>query len=661
MGARWKLLAFLLGASLAVGEVLRLVLFLGFGSSPHRASDLALALSVGAVFDGLVGVLVLSPIALLFAVLPLRRLERDAVRGALIGLPVAGMLFAACVEWFYFDEFNARFNHIAVDYLLHPNEVLGNVWESYHVLAFVLLSIAGGAAAAWAGARLTRRAPPSPPVGSRARAAGSVLATAAVAAGLLALLPGEVANDRILSEIAQNGLDRLVHAFRTGRLEYELYYRTLPRGLARRRAAGVLGFPSVPASAAEGPAYRIDRGAPQRDLIARPWDVVVILEESFGSEFVGALGHAARRTTPGFDRWSREGLLLTNLTATGTRTVRGLEGTLCSLVPLPGEAVLHRENASGVATLAEVLRRDGYATAFVYGGWGRFDGMKPFFPDNGFEEFIERDAYPEDAFHTIWGVADEWILAEVLERQKRAEAQGQRVFITALTVSNHRPFDVPDRPTAWPAHTRCRETGVAYADWALADYLDKARKAGLLDHTLVLVEGDHGARVYGAEEIPAASYRIPGLLLVPDARWRGRRLTRLCSQIDLAPTLLALLGRPIPAPFLGADLTRLPADGGRAFLQHDRDVGLLTDRALVSLRLGREAVCYSRSGKDSDAFTRLESCGLRPDLQSLEDDAAAVYETADDLLHRGAFTLPDAASPLAAARPSRADSSALPW
>jgi phosphoglycerol transferase MdoB-like AlkP superfamily enzyme len=661
VGARWRLLATLLGASLTVGAALRLVLFLGFVSPPHHATDLARALSAGALFDALVGVLVLSPLGLLFAALPLRALERDAVRGVLIGLSVAGMAFGACVEWFYFDEFDARFNHIAVDYLLHPKEVFGNVWESYHVLAFVLLAAFAGAAVAWAGARFTRGPSPSISAGARARAAGGVLATAAIAAFLLAFLPGDLGKDRVLSEITQNGLDRLVHAFRTGRLEYELYYRTLPRGLARRRAAGVLGFPPVPASTAEDPAFRLDRGAPEAGLRPRPWDVVVILEESFGSEFVGALGHAARRTTPGFDRWSREGLLLTNLTATGTRTVRGLEGTLCSLVPLPGEAVLHRENASEVATLAEVLRRDGYDTAFVYGGWGRFDGMKPFFPDNGFEEFVERDAYPKDAFHTIWGVADEWILGKVLERQERAEAEGRRLFVTALTVSNHRPFDVPERGTAWPAHTRCRETGVAYADWALADYLDKARAAGLLDHTIVLVEGDHGARVYGAEDIPAASYRIPGLFLVPDARWRGRRLTRLCSQIDLAPTLLSLLGRPVPAPFMGADLTRLPADGGRAFLQHDRDVGLLTDRALVSLRLGREAVCYGRSGRESDTFTPLPDCAHRPDLQSLEDDAAAVYETADDLLRRGAFTLPDATSPLAAAGPSRAGSSGLPW
>ena len=650
MGPREKLLALLLGVSLAVGAALRLVLFFGFAAVPRSAADLAVVLAAGALYDALVGVLVLSPLALLLAALRLRWLERGALRGALFGTLTAGMFFAACVEWFYFDEFDARFNHIAIDYVRHPGEVLGNIWESYHVLAYVAAATALGAAAAWAGARLTCGAGAAARSGrDRVRSTAAVLGTAAAAGMLLAVLPGEVGRDRVLSEIAQNGVDRMVHAFRTGRLEYDLYYTSLPRGLARRRAASVLGFPAVSSAQAESPAFRVERGgdAP-RGATPRPWDVVIIVEESFGSEFVGVLGHPERKTSPGFDRWSREGLLLTHLTSTGTRTVRGLEGTLCSLVPLPGEAVLTRRNPLGVATLAEVFRREGYDTAFVYGGWGRFDGMKPFFPTNGFDEFIERDAYPKDAFSTIWGVADEWILAKVLERQMTAQAQGKRLFLTALTVSNHRPFDVPERGTAWPAHTRRREAGVAYADWALADYLDKARAAGLLDHTLVLIEGDHGARVYGAAEIPAASYRIPGLFLVPGGAWRGKRLERLCSQIDLAPTLLSLTGRPVPAPFLGADLTRLPDDGGRAFLQHDRDVGILTDHALIALGLSRRATCYARSGRDSDVFTRVAACAQDPEMEALEDDAAAVYETADDLVRRGAFTLPE--SPLAARR-----------
>jgi phosphoglycerol transferase MdoB-like AlkP superfamily enzyme len=538
--------------------------------------------------------------------------------------------FGAFIEWFFFEEFNSRFNNIAIDYIRSPQEVLGNIQESYSVVSFVLAALACGVLLAVFGARWTRHTTlPPMTIRTRLKHAAWALAITAVAATALELLPSSVANDRVVSEIAQNGVDRLIHAARTGQLDYDLYYRTLPVDVARIRAATVLNAPWLKRAPAET----------ALDASPRPWDVVVILEESFGSEFIGVLGHPERKTSPGFDRWSREGLLLTNLTATGNRTVRGLEGTLCSLVPLPASAVLKRMKTQIVATVAEVFRADGYDTTFVYGGWGRFDDMKPFLPTNGFDEFIERDAYPDDAFRTVWGVADEFIFAEALKRQKAAQADGSRLFMTVLTVSNHRPFAVPERSTAFRADLQSRESAVAYADWALADYLDKAKAAGLLDHTVVLVEGDHGARVYGAEEIPTGSYRIPGLFLIPDPAWKGRRIDRLASQIDLAPTLLALTGRAKSVPFLGEDLTSLPSDGGRAFVQHNRDVGLLTDHALVTLGLQQKDTCYTRSGRDSDTFVRAASCAASAELQALEDDAAAVYQTTDALLREGTYRI----------------------
>jgi hypothetical protein len=83
----------------------------------------------------------------------------------------------------------------------------------------------------------------------------------------------------------------------------------------------------------------------------------------------------------------------------------------------------------------------------------------------------------------------------------------------------------------------------------------------------------------------------------------------------------------------------LPSDGGRAFVQHNRDVGLLTDRALVTLGLQRHDTCYTRSGRDSDAFTRVASCSANAELQALEDDAAAVFQTADTMLRERTFRI----------------------
>lgn len=624
---------------LVVGAALRGVLLVAFGGGEVGVLSGANLLALGALNDLLTAAVALAPVALVLAWCPPSMLRSAPFRAALaVGLGGA-MTFGAFTEYFFFEEFNARFNHIALDYLLHPKEVFVNIWDSYNVPAFVTAAVAAGLVLGFLAWRRPGGGMERLDLRRRLLASATVVGGAIVAGIVLHAIPDAPTTNRVTNEIAANGLESLVHAFRSARLPYDAYYRTLPAAEAHERAAKVLGH-RPPQPDPDG-GFRMDAGVPRRVVPDHPWDVVVILEESLGSEFISALGRPGPELTPGFDRWSRDGTLLTNLVATGTRTVRGLEGTLASFVPLPGDAILKRDLEHPVATLGAVMRHAGYRTVFYYGGWGTFDSMKPFFLRDGWEEFDERDSFPRDAFATIWGVADEYVFDALLERQKRASASGERLFATVMSTSNHKPFDVPDRPAAVPSKQRNREAAVAYSDWALANYLDRARAEGLLDHTLVLVVGDHGARVYGREEIPAASYRIPALFIVPGDAWRGKRIERLASQIDLAPTLLSMLGLDTDAPFLGQDLATLPAEGGRAFLHHNRDFGILTDTALVTLGLRRSDACYERSGRGSDVFTRVADCDARPDLVALRDDAAAVYQTASDLLEEGDYDLPE--------------------
>lgn len=639
---RVALLVVLLIGSLLLSALLRLVLCGVFLDDPGRIGTALRALLLGVGRDLPVKLIVLAPLMLWLALGFGRWLRFRIPRTVLLLLLFTAASFQAAVEFYFFDEFDARFNHIAIDYVRHPGEVLGNIHESYDVSLVLLLALIAALPLTWAAARRLRDAQ-FPRATWRQRltlTAGSLLILAAAAGALWVMPDGRDPAARVASEITANGLASLVRAARTASLDYPLYYPSLPVAevetrltrLQAAQAAQTEAVGSDPASSSStGPAA---------------WDVVVILEESLGSEFIGVLGHAERKTSPGFDRWSQQGLLLTNLYSTGNRTVRGLEGTLCSLVPLPGDAVLRRYDVPHVATLARVFAGRGYSTTFAYGGWGTFDGMIPFMPNNGFQEMLDRSAMRREAFATVWGVADEYMFEVLLARQLAARQRGERLFATALTVSNHKPYEVPERGTAWPAAKRKRETAVAYADWALANYLDQAQAAGLLEHTLVLVVGDHGARVYGQELIPVHSYRVPALFLVPGSRWDGVRIDRLASQIDLAPTILGLLGLKLETPFMGGDVTRLPRAGGRAFLQHDRSIGLLTDDTLVVLGLKKQITFYRRDQADTDRLTLRDPPPPGSALEQLAHDAIAIYQSADQTLKSGRFRYPLATAPL---------------
>ncbi len=682
---RWRTCAWILLPLIVLGAVLRVVLYTSFRDTPFELSMFAYVLAVGAVLDTLAYGLMLAPAILGLTLLSGERNKRRFIFmaaavllvqsglylwanqhsgwiGGLISLSFllfisvslcAGRVlarpklrrvvlvgffaiaaFSTAIEYFFFEEFNSRYNHIALDYVLYPSEVATNIWESYPVVVFVLGALVVGTGCVWIFDRRTRRTELSRVPWGIALKRGIVASTALGVAALAAsAVPASLAEDRITSEIAQNGLLQLVRAFRTAELDYTQYYTTLSTDEARSRAAKVLDFPLK--TAVGGALTRAVSSA--RPAGSDPLDVVVVLVESLGSDFIGALGAEPNDLTPEFDRWSQSGLLLTNLIANGNRTVRGLEGVLCSFVPLPGDSITKRSPPADAATLARVFAANGYETTFLYGGAGAFDGMEPFMSKNGWGSFVQQRDYPVDCFTTAWGVADEHIFDALLERQTAAHAAKKRFFGTVVTVSNHKPYLVPKGRTARADQKPSRFGAVSYTDWAIGRWLDAARERGLLEHTLVLIVGDHGARVYGRELIPVQSYRIPALFLSPDAAWKGKRTERLCSQIDLAPTVLALAGIASQVPFLGSDLTREAKSGGRAFVQHNRDVGLMTDEMLVVLGLKKTVTYYRRGGASGLQLTHIADHDVTADMRDLEKDAAAVCQYAYETYRAGLY------------------------
>lgn len=638
---RIKVFKLVFFTNLGLGPVLRVILYASFHDGSFEPFELAIALCMGVIFDALTLFLAMMPCLFLIAFVRLKSLGWSPVRVTFLSTLIGIICFNAISEYFFFEEFNARFNHIALDYLIYPREVFVNIWDSYNVPLLMGCAVVGALLLSLPIAKFTRGLTFAYIEWKMRFLASLVLMILGVlCCALIAVIPANISTNRIVNEIAQNGFAQLVRAYLTAHLDFGLYYRTLPLAEARSRAASVLGYDKLNPTDFDNPLGKFQL---QRTFAAaakdEQYDVVIILEESFGSEFIGVLGHPERKTSPGFDRWSREGILLANLTATGNRTVRGMEGILCSFPPLPGDSVVKRDHSENVASVARVMKSKGAKTSFFYGGFGLFDSMKPFIMANGFDDFIEQPDYPKGSFRTIWGVADEFVLQAMLEAQIKARKSGQRYLFTALTVSNHKPYHIPRDRIIDLTEKPSRENAVAYADWSLADYLDKAKANGLLEHTIILAVGDHGARVYGREEIPAATYRIPALFLHPDPHWKGMRVERLCSQVDLLPTLLSLAGVSYEGPFFGQDILALPDAGGRAFLQHNRDIGLLTDESLVILGLQKKLYYYQRSGRDTDTFQLVDGKQVNAEMRDLAKDATSVFQTAYELYCHENFRL----------------------
>ena len=270
----------------------------------------------------------------------------------------------------------------------------------------------------------------------------------------------------------------------------------------------------------------------------QPMNLVIIIEESMGAEFVGCLGGLP--LTPNIDRLSKEGLLFTNLYSTGTRTVRGIEAVISGFPPTPGQsAVKLGLSQSNFFTIAELLRRRGYATEFIYGGRKSFDNMSAFFIGNGIQRIYDRECFDKTIFEATWGVYNEDVFKKALEVFK---GHGTNPFFgLILTTTGHSPFEFPDgRIELFEQPKETQNNAIKYADYALGKFFDAAKKEPYYKNTLFLVIADHSARLQGLDLIPVRKFHIPGLLIGPAVK--PGVYDRVASQIDMPPTLLDLMG-----------------------------------------------------------------------------------------------------------------------
>jgi phosphoglycerol transferase MdoB-like AlkP superfamily enzyme len=161
-----------------------------------------------------------------------------------------------------------------------------------------------------------------------------------------------------------------------------------------------------------------------------------------------------------------------------------------------------------------------------------------------------------------------------------------------MTTSNHQPYTFPENIPGIPSSGGGRLAGVRYADYALGGFIDQAGKTRWGKNTLFIVVADHDARVYGSERVPMRHYRIPLLMLAP-GRLQPRIIQTRIGQMDIAPTVMGLLGLPFTAPFYGQDVLHWPVGQERSILvNHGRDVALLSGRKLIVLGLHKSVTVF---------------------------------------------------------------------
>jgi phosphoglycerol transferase MdoB-like AlkP superfamily enzyme len=283
-------------------------------------------------------------------------------------------------------------------------------------------------------------------------------------------------------------------------------------------------------------------------------NLVILLQESLGARYVGKLGGLP--LTPNIDRLMEEGWNFTNIYATGTRSVRGIEAIITGFSPTPARSVVKLgKSQNGFFSIADILRKNGYHTQFIYGGESHFDNMKSFFLGNGFDDMQDFGTFNKPIFVGSWGASDEDLYNKAHNQFSNLNDRKKPFFSLVFTTSNHTPFDYPDgRIELYNLPKETRENAAKYSDYALGEFFKKAKNSNYWSNTIFLVVADHDSRAYGDQLVPIKHFHIPAVIVGDGIS--HRQDSRLASQIDLPQTMLSLIGVDSENPMIGHDLTK---------------------------------------------------------------------------------------------------------
>ena len=558
-----------LGAFLLLQTLLRgffLVSLLDEETAP--GGDLVVGMLSGLLHDSL-GFLVLAlPVMIVVALFGLAKPRQRLIFDVVLFLVLAIWLIAEIGEVFFWNEFDGRLNRLVFHYLAYPLEVLSFLDDQFF-FSLVIVPILG---IAYLLQRVLRR--DLKRVTQRWQAPfprlGVGIMALVFAALLLGVQPLRLSDSRQVNELANNGLFGVVHAAALNVEAWEAIYPAT-RGLATGPDAA---FNLVRPDTAKPTVRNSEQDAASLDGIKH---VVLIIEESFSGATWFDAG-LRERYLPELSRWLKRGLYFDNIYATGSRTTRGMEALLHGYPPLPGIAVTQRDGFERLPSLPRHLADNGFATHFVYGGWPTFSNFSNYWQAIGFESVLSKYDFSDRWFETSWGVADEILFDRVLQVMDEATQSTERVFLSTLTVTHHRPFDFPAGRIEFSADERKREHAMAYADWSVGRFLDAAATKDWFDDTLFIVVADHGPQPKGNAFVPAASFRVPLLMLAPQ-HIEPAVVDHLGSTMSVPKTLLSMLELPNDA-FYGGDLR---SGDSVVPLEHDYHVGLLAADTLTVL------------------------------------------------------------------------------
>ena len=544
-------------------------------------------------------------------------------------LAVLIIMFSFFAEFAFWEEFESRFNFIAVDYLVYTYEVIHNINESYPLP--LLISAMIGLSLSITLAIYRMGVFERSYVSSTSFTRRLIITTVVISVSVCYILFvknswAENSQSRYQNELSKAGIYSFFAAFKSNELNYRDFYKLIDD----RKA-----FDLLRTTLKDSNTVFCSNGFSLRRKITHSGNpvypnVIMLTIESLSAEFLKHFGNT-EHITPVLDSLADNSIFFTNLYATGNRTVRGMEALTLSIPPTPGNSIVRRENNDNLVTSGSVFKKAGYDCGFFYGGDGYFDNMNNFFGNNGFDvtdrgkHVLEVDDLhakhhhiPDKTVHfeNAWGICDQDLYDAVTRDADAKYASGKPFYDFVMTTSNHRPYTYPLGKIDIPPGSRAG--AVKYTDWAIGEFLNSLKGKPWFQNTIIILVADHCANSAGKNEVDISKYNIPCWILnLPVAQ--NTSVTKMCSQIDIYPTLFGLLGWNYESNFFGQNVFSAGYHP-RIFCGTYQKLAFMKDDSLVILGPQKSVQTF--------LYNKITNTQTPVNFNSLINEAIAPYQAA---------------------------------
>jgi phosphoglycerol transferase MdoB-like AlkP superfamily enzyme len=333
-----------------------------------------------------------------------------------------------------------------------------------------------------------------------------------------------VANDLSVNSLYFFGKSFLLY----NRSEIDEFIPKMEQGEAAKTVSNLYNYPK------EHNQYIFDKKKP---------NIVFIIMEGWSANAIGCLSET-KKSTPNFDKLSKEGLLFTNVFACGGTSEIGNSSIFSGYPALPEISIsMQPDKHRKIHTINEDLEKIGYSTNYLFGGDLKYGNIGGYFMDHGFDRVEDEKVFPSSLKKGKLNYYDEDLYALMLKRMNTTK---EPFLHCAFTGSTHSPFDQPKtKGQNFTGEEADYMNSLVYADQCLGNYVEKCKKQKWFKNTIFVFVADHGHPTPGLPN-PSAKlfFRIPLLVWGEPLKkeFKGKQEAKIGSQSDIAATLLYQFG-----------------------------------------------------------------------------------------------------------------------